>query len=278
MGTARRSPAPAEDGLPVCFWMNTPLLAATVFLIIGGTAAAGLLVGRRLHSRAETAREPVGVAQGALLGLVGLLLAFGLSMAVSRYETRRTLVVQEANAIGTTYLRAQFLAEPARSQSLGLLQDYLEATIVLAGYVPDSEPFRAADGQMAILQRDLWTLAGEAVEADPIGTAPRLYVESLNEMIDRHTDRDASLRNRVPTPVMWLEVVGSAAALGVLSLYLALLGRGVTTTLLATVVVVLILFVSFDLDRPARGFITVPDAPLLEVQDLMGQAPAARGS
>jgi len=259
------------------FWMSTPLLAVVLVVIVGGTAAVGLLVGRRIRSRAETNREPVGVAQGALLGLVGLLLAFGLTMAVGRYETRRGLVVEEANAIGTTHLRAQLLTEPARSTSLTLLEQYADAAIELARHVPDDEQFRAADQHMAALQRDLWAAAGDALQADPVGTAPRLYVETLNDMIDRHSDRDASLRNRVPTSVMVLEVVGSAAALGVLALYLALLGRGVATSLLAVVVVILILFVSFDLDRPARGFITVPDMPLVEVRESMDLPPAFPG-
>ncbi len=261
----------------MCFWMSTPLLAVLLVVIVGGTAAVGLLVGRRIRSRAETNREPVGVAQGALLGLVGLLLAFGLTMAVGRYETRRGLVVEEANAIGTTHLRAQLLAEPARSTSLTLLEQYADAALELARQVPDDEQFRAADQQMAALQRDLWAAAGDALQADPVGTAPRLYVETLNDMIDRHSDRDASLRNRVPTSVMVLEVVGSAAALGVLALYLALLGRGVATSLLAAVVVILILFVSFDLDRPARGLITVPDTPLVEVRGSMDLPPAFPG-
>lgn len=257
------------------FWMSTPLLAVVLVVVVGGSAAAGFIIGRRIHSREKVNREPVGVAQGTLLGLVGLLLAFGLTMAVGRYETRRVQVTQEANAIGTTYLRAQLLAEPARSMSLGLLRDYADAAIQLADQVPDDESFVVADQRMTAIQQGLWAAAGEAVRGDPTGTAPRLYVESLNEMIDRHTDRDASLRNRVPTSVMILEVVGSAVALGMLTLYLALLGRGALTSLMAAVVVILILFVSFDLDRPARGFITVPDTPLVEVRESMNLPPAA---
>lgn len=256
------------------FWMSTPLLGLVLLVIVGGSAAAGFLVGRRIRAGADSSREPVGVAQGTLLGLVGLLLAFGLTMAVGRYETRRVLVTQEANAIGTAFLRAQLLAEPARSETLALLGEYVDAAIVLADEVPDDDRFADADLRMAVLHRSLWAAAGEAVAGDPAGTAPRLYVEALNEMIDVHTERDASLRNRVPTTVVFLEVIGSAVALGVLSAYLALLGRGAATSVLAAAVVILILFVSFDLDRPARGFITVPDKPLIDVRDSMSEPPA----
>jgi hypothetical protein len=117
--------------------------------------------------------------------------------------------------------------------------------------------------------------AGDAVRADPTGTAPRLYVKSLNAMIDSHTDRVTSVRNRVPSTVVILQVLGGAIAIGVLSLYLALLGRGLATSLVAAGVVILILFISLDLDRPHRGVITVPDQPLVTTRAAMDEPPAA---
>ena len=82
--------------------------------------------------------------QAALVGLVALLLAFGLTMAVGRYQARRDAVVLEANAIGTTYLRAQTLSEPMRTESLELLKRYGDARIALSESVPDSAKFEAA--------------------------------------------------------------------------------------------------------------------------------------
>jgi hypothetical protein len=202
-----------------------------------------------------------------LLGLVGLLLAFGLSMAVGRYEARRTLVVQEANDIGTTYLRAQLLAEPERSRSMELLEEYTDHVIDVADAVPGTEEYRAAVASVDGLQGELWELAGDAVETDPVGTAPRLYIETLTNTFDTHTARVASLGNRVPTPVMVLLVFGSALAVGALAFYLTLLGRGLATSLITAGVVLIILFVSFDLDRPRRGFIEVPDTPLVNLRE-----------
>jgi hypothetical protein len=259
------------------FRMSTLTLAVVLCVIVGGTVAIGTLAGRRLRDRPGVRHEPVGVVQGALLGLVGLLLAFGLTMAVGRYDARRAVLVHEADTIGTTFLRAQLLTEPARSASLELLQRYADAAVDLADQVPESAPFRVASTQMDELQRELWHLAGGAVSADPVGTAPRLYVETLNEMIDAHADRLASLGNRVPSTVLALQLVGSAVALGALALYLALLGRGLLTSLVATAVVLLILFISFDLDRPHRGLITVPDRPLAEARSAMDPPPAFDG-
>jgi len=259
------------------FQMSTVTLALVLLLIVGGTAAGGVAIGVHLRSRPGVNPDTIGVVQGTLLGLVGLLLAFGLTMAVGRYESRRALVVAEANDIGTTYLRAQLLAEPERTTSLGLLESYGDATIDLVEQVPDGDAFDATAARIGDLQRELWSAAGDAVAADPVGTAPRLYVETLNDTIDAHTDRVTSLRNRVPTPVILLQLLGSALALGVLSLYLALLGRGLVTSLAAGAVVVLIMFVSFDLDRPQRGFITVPATPLVDVRASMDEPPAADG-
>ena len=88
------------------------ILAAVIF----GATCLGLFLGRYVRHRAEHLREPLGVLQSALLGLVALVLAFGLALAVGRYETRRAAVVDDANDIGTTYLRAQTLPEPIRTR------------------------------------------------------------------------------------------------------------------------------------------------------------------
>lgn len=259
------------------FGMSTLVLALVLVALVGGAAAAGTIVGRWLRTRPEPNHQPVGVVQAALLGLVGLVLAFGLTMAVGRYDNRRAIVVQEANDIGTTFLRAQLLAEPNRARSLALLRRYADSAVDLADQVPDSDRFGDDARRMEDLQRELWAGAGDAVRADPTGTAPRLYVESLNAMIDSHTDRVTSLRNRVPSTVVLLQVLGSAVAVGVLALYLALLGRGLVTSLVAASVVILILFISLDLDRPHRGLITVPDRPLVTARAAMDQPPAATG-
>jgi hypothetical protein len=104
-----------------------------------------------------------------------------------------------------------------------------------------------------------------------------LYVESLNQMIDMQTVRVSGLNNRVPGPVLVLEVAGAAVALGLLAFYLAILGRGVLTVLLAAALVTLLLLVTFDLDRPTRGLIRIPSTPLTDLRAWMVPPPAATG-
>ena len=247
------------------------ILVAVVF----GATCLGIFLGRYVRHRSEHLREPLGVLQSALLGLVALVLAFGLALAVGRYESRRAAVVDDSNAIGTTYLRAQTLAEPIRTQSLQLLVRYTDTSIRLSHSVPTTSKARQAiaDGQK--LQRQLWGLAGQALAEAPVASAPRLYVESLNAMIDQQTVRVAALSNRVPGAVLAVEVIFAAAALGLLGFYLAILGRGVLPVLLSAALVCLLLLVTFDLDRPARGLIRVPSTPLTSLRASMQLPPAA---
>jgi len=252
-------------------WVLLLLLAAVMF----GATVAGLVTGKAMSARSEGFREPFGVLQGALIGFMGLVLAFGLSLAVGRYESRRAHIVDEANTIGTTYLRAQTLAEPPRTESLELLRSYTDTSITIAETVPGSAAQDRVVAESGRYQDQLWALAGQALNQAPEASAPRLYVETLNEMFDAQATRVYGLTNRVPTAVLILEVVLAAIALAVLAVHLAMLGRGVLTVLIAALLVVLLLQVTFDLDRPTRGLIQVPATPLVDVASSMSTPPAA---
>ena len=257
------------------FSVSSWLLGLILFAITLGATAIGLKVGQAIRHHAETVSEPFAVLQGALLGLVGLLLAFGLSLAVGRYETRRAAVVTEANAIGQTYLRAQTLHEPVRTDSLARLRLYADTSIRLATSIPGSARAQRATADGEHLQRELWGLAGRELAKAPQDSAPRLYTESLNEMIDAQHVRVTGLQNRVPSAVLWLEIGGAALALGLLAAYLAVLGRAAVAVVLAAALVALLLLVTFDLDRPTRGLITLPAKPLVDERASMALPPAA---
>jgi hypothetical protein len=261
------------------FRLTSLELGILLFGVLVGATLLGAFFGRRRRDRSDTLKESFGTLQGALLGIVGLLLAFGLSLAVSRYEDRRANVVSEANAIGTTYLRAQTLPEPMRSRSLDLLVRYTRTAVELSSHVPGSAGAQAAAAREGVIERQLWRLAAAALEHSPTASAPRLYVETLNEMFDDETVRVLALSNRVPTAVLVLELLGSAFALGMLAAYLAITGRGELTVVLASGLVAFLLLVTADLDRPTRGLIRVPDSALtgqLASMTLRPAAPAPR--
>jgi hypothetical protein len=129
------------------FRLDSWELALILFAVVVGATVLGVVGGRYLRQHSASLREPFGVLQAALLGLVGLILAFGLSLAVGRHETRRAVVVDEANTIGTTFLRAQTLAEPVRGRSLALLKRYTDTSIHLSKTIPGS---REQDTTLAV--------------------------------------------------------------------------------------------------------------------------------
>src|SRR3954452_20406001 len=120
-----------------------------------------------------------------------------------------------------------------------------------------------------VVQRRLWRLAGEAIAAAPLASAVRLYVETLNDLIDHETVRVSALNNRVPGSVLALEVIGAAVGLGLLGFYLAVLGHGVVPMLFAPTLGTMLLLVTFALDRPTRGLITIPSTPLQSLRASM---------
>src|SRR3954447_11151194 len=276
MGRCREPLCRQASGI-LFFRLSSLEAGLLLFGVLLGSTALGTVLGRRVRHRSDTLKESFGVLQGALLGLVGLLLAFGLSLAVSRYEDRRANVVSEANAIGTAYLRAETLAEPVRSRSLDLLVRYTRTALSVADHIPGSDPARQAAAREAVIQRQLWALAGLALDQAPPASAPRLYVDALNSMIDDETVRILALSNRVPTAVLLLELLGSAFALGLLAAYMAIAGRGELAVVFASALVAFLLLVTTDLDRPTRGLIRVPDTALTDQLASMTLPPAAAG-
>jgi len=261
----------------VFFSLTSWELGLIILAIVGGTAALGFAAGVYLREHSDAYREPFGVLQGALLGLVALLLAFGLSLALGRYEDRRAATVAEANAIGTSFLRAQLIAEPERTRSLALFRDYTDLAIRVSYEIPGSSSMARTTAAEGVLQRRLWRLAGRSIAAAPVASAPRLYVDSLNETFDDQSARLSALNNRVPGAVLALEVIASALALGLLAIHISILGRGFAPVLLAAALVSVVLLVTFDLDRPTRGLIKVPATPLLAERASMALPPAASG-
>lgn len=257
------------------FSLPTWALALVIFGVVVVACVLGGVLGALHEGRSERLREPLGIVQGAILGVVGLILAFGLTLAIDRYEKRRDAVVADANAVGTTFLRAQTIREPERSQSLGLLRDYATLALRLSNEIPSSDGMGETEAAQTDVQRALWRLAGRALARAPQDTAPRLYVDSLNELIDERTSRVSLLNNRIPSDVLALELVGSAIALALLTLYLEMLGRGRIPIALAALLVGALLLVTFDLDRPTRGLITVPKGPLVSLQHELAAPPAA---
>jgi hypothetical protein len=250
-----------------------PIPIAGVFLIFAIVALlafeVGFRVGRWWQDRTPDEKEgPTGMLVGSLLGLLAFILAVTMGMASDRFDARRGLVLQEANSIGTTYLRAGFLAEPSSSDIRQLLREYAPLRVNAADpteYVANS---RAA---AALLDR-IWTqtevLARRYPESEPLG----LFIVSLNETIDLLEARTTAIAvARVPETVLLLLFVGEALTLGVVGYSAGLTRRRGTLSAFALVLVLgAVLTVVVDLDRPRDGLLLVNQQPLFDLIEQLG--------
>ena len=245
-------------------WLIFGVLLALLLLAVEIGFRTGHAVRDRLDDHAVS---QIMAIQGTILGLLALLLAFTFSMAVDRYETRRALVVKEANAIGTAALRAQLLPEPARSDVAALLREYVGIRIELSEAGIDVNRFQAAMVASERLQQAFWVQAVAAVRGESQSLGPALLLASLNDVIDVHGERLAARENHVPEIVLRLELLVAIFAVGIVGYGSGAGGRRnpISTTVLALLLAAVALLI-VDLDRPHRGLIQVSQQPLMDLQ------------
>jgi hypothetical protein len=213
---------------------------------------------------------PTGLIVGSILGLMAFLLAITMGMASDRFDTRRGLVLAETNAIGTAYLRAGYLSEPASSDSQALLREYVPLRIATS----ERAVLLARIEQSEQLQAELWTIAEEVARTEGSDVVA-LYIESLNEVIDLHTTRVvAGVYSRVPPTILWLLVGGVILSLGLVGYNAGLDGR--RSPLIAIVLVLslgAVIWLVVDLDRPQDGLITTSQQPLIDLHERLESSP-----
>ena len=210
--------------------------------------------------------------EGAVYGLLGLLIAFTFSGAAERFAARRALVVQEANAIGTAYLRIDLLPEDAQPALRGLFRRYVDSRLAAYAHLPDIEAAMAELGRSNALQAEIWKAAQEAAARSPIPPRSHLLLPALNEMIDITTTRLAATRTRPP-----IIILGMLIALTLLSALVA--GYGMAEArrrhwlhpVVYALAMSVTLFVILDLEYPRLGVIRVDaaDQLLLDVRAAM---------
>jgi hypothetical protein len=245
-----------------------------VFLVLFTLFAISLEIGFRLGSLrnanedADLHEQAVGVRDGVVV-LLSLLLGFTLAMALPRFDQRRELIVDEANAIGTTTLRAQTLPEPARTISLELLREYVGARIDFSENAGSVEKLSIAMERTHQIQASLWQMAAEAAAKNPTPVTS-IYITSLNEMIDLDSKRTAAVENRVPKPI-WI-MLFLMGILACLSFGFSLRRRFILSMLVAPLMISIVMALIADLDTPNRGFIRVSQESMRRLQSDMNSA------
>ena len=241
-------------------------LLIVVILVV--TFEVGFRLGDWYQRRTPGEQEgPTDMLVGSLLALLAFMLAVTMGMAADRFDSRRALVIDEANAIGTAYLRAGFLPEAEAAASRELLRAYAPLRV----NVDDPVQLEANFVRSEDIHGQLWAIVeplGREQSSDVLAT----YIESLNEMIDLHATRVTALvYGRVPETLILLLIGGSAVTLAMVGYSAGLTGRRSPLTAIVLVIALsAVLALVLDLDRPRNGFLQVSQQPIIDVVEDIG--------
>jgi len=252
------------------FVSNIWIFGLLVALVLLGIAEVGYRLGLRLFAtKDEARRSQIGGVQGAILGLLGLLLGFTFSMAVNRYEARRDLVLKEANTVGTTWLRASLLPEAHRAPVKELLRRFVDLRLEYQKVSYDSAKLSEGLRLGGEIERDLWQHA-EAVAKEAPTAITATFINTLNQMIDTDAERLDAGRNRIPIAV-WILLILVAACGCLTSAYGsgAQGVRSVFTGAFLPLLISVVIFLIFDLRSSHQGLVGISQRPMLDLQQTM---------
>ena len=246
-----------------------------IFLVGLAIILAASEIGWQLGSRGGSrAGGNVSTLESAMLGLLALIIGFTFAMALSRFEARRVAVLNEANAIGTTALRARLLPEPYRTDILKLLKEYVQIRVDIVQCDHSLAELRTIVDRSNVIQGALWQQAKAMVAKDNSMVPTGLFIQTLNEMIDDQEKRLAAFRNRVPNVVL-VGLFGIAAIAGGFAGYASGLDpkRNRMPVYIVGFLVSAVILLIFDLDRPSSGFITNDQQSMVDVAASIGAFP-----
>src|SRR5688500_13374301 len=251
------------DQLPLIVILS---LFAVILLV---AYEVGFRVGRWWQDRTPDENEgPTGVLVGALLGLMAFMLAITMGMAADRFDTRRGLVLAEANAIGTAYMRAGYQPAPHGEQVRELLREYTPLRIG----INDRVQLAANIERSREIHVELWTDAEELVRTTDNTDLLAMFVGSINEIIELDRTRVyAGVFARVPETVNFLLLAGSALAVGIVGYSAGMTRRrSMVSAVVLIVALSAVTVLVLDLDRPQDGILQVSQRPLIELQSQIG--------
>ena len=233
---------------------------------------AGRRIGnRRAEVHGEAAHEGIGTIDAAVFALLGLLLAFTFAGSSSRLDARRQLIVHEANAIGTAYLRLDVLPASDQPELRRLFREYIDARLRAYQKIQDPGAVDAEFANAAQIQGQIWSGSIKATGSDPSFHPARvLLLPALNEMIDVTTSRQIALETYLPSLIyIFLVCVALLSALIAGHAMAKQKGRSLLHMFLYAALVAVTIYVTLDLDNPRSGFIRLDpvDQTLIELRD-----------
>lgn len=208
--------------------------------------------------------------QTGILGLLALLLGFTFNMALQRFDNRSHAVIKEANAIGTALLRTKLLPKPYDSTTYSLLQKYVDLRIEISSVdLTIKTQRKSIDDKTDEIQNLIWDESINAARIDPRPVTTGYFIASLNDLIDARGERNNLLQRHVPEVILFLlfftfiiggAMMGYTSGLG--------LKRAYIPTVIFSLLLVLVVFIILDLDRPKRGLIMVNQGSLIELKSI----------
>lgn len=243
------------------FTLITLLLAGGLFIAL----LAFLEVGRRigLASKAKDGKEPAaGAVDAAVYGLLGLLIAFTFSGAAARFEARRHLIIEEANAIGTAYLRLDMLPAEAQAALKEKFRQYVDSRLKSYQKLPDIEAAKAEHQVSLALQAEIWTGAVVASKAAAPQPAAMLLLPALNQMIDITTTRLVTMQIHPPS-IVFVMLIVMALLSALLAGYSMAGSQSRMHMLVFAAILAITVYVIIDLEYPRLGFIRIDAADQL---------------
>jgi uncharacterized membrane protein len=206
--------------------------------------------------------------QAGMMGLLALLLGFTFNMSLQRYDARSNVVIEEAGVISNAILRAGFLSEEYKNTARILLSEYLDVRIELSSVdLSHPQQRQQINQKVSDLQKQLFDLAMIAAESDPRSLTSGAFIQALTALVQIENKRSAMLQLHVPEPVLFLLFLVFTTAGGILG-YSSGLGRKRPKfpTVVMSSLIVLVVFIVIDLDRPKRGIIKVKQDSLIDLQ------------
>jgi hypothetical protein len=260
----------------VPIWVVGVLFAVVLFAAVEGGFRLGL---RHHRTDGDEKKKTRGdVTLGSMLALLGLMLAFTYAFSLSRSDLRKQAIVNEANAIGTAFLRAEMAAAPQSTELRALLLEYARTRVVTPEMVATGEKLRATVARSEQAQSRLWPATMRLVQVDVPAPIQASIAQAVNEVLDEHTKRIAVVFDRLPGVVLLLLVLIAAASLAVAAYNAGLNGRMSRWRISAfALVLAALMLVILDFDQPRRGFIQISDHPLEAViRDMEGALESER--
>ena len=263
----------------VFYLMDHRLIALAMAMLIVAAGEIGFRRGLIRSQAKESVRSLMSGTGAAMLGLLGLLLGFTLSMAVARWDERRDLIVDEANAIGTLWLRAGLLEAPLRDELRDSLREYTSARLALSGSRGDRTALRAARSESELLHAIIWSVVERANQPGQITAVLSSLITSANEVIDLHELRLASLENYLPAPLFMLLFAVASVSLGFLAWAFGAANQGGRVAVVSLGLVIgAVLLLIMDVNRPQRGRIEIGVESLERAAESMVAASVAAHS